>query len=78
MHVGKGQNCEGKEPDTSVIESMIAKVTPSLFPADLTFRDGNPGRPRALVNGGWGDARDIALCKAFGDGRSLDVFTPDR
>lgn len=78
MHVGKGQDCEGKEPDTSAIESMVTKVTPSLFPAELNFRDGNPGRPRAIVNGGWGDARDVALCKAFGSGESLDVFTPGR
>jgi hypothetical protein len=78
MHVGKGQDCEGKEPDTSVIESMVARVSPSLFPAELNFRDGKPGRPRAIVNGGWGDARDVQLCKAFGSGQNLDVFTPGR
>ena len=30
MHVGKGQDCEGKEPDTSAIERMVEKVTPWL------------------------------------------------
>lgn len=76
--MGKGQDCEGKEPDTSEIERMVQRVTPSLFPAELIFRNGNPGRPRAIVNGGWGDARDVALCKAFGNGQRLDVYSPGR
>jgi hypothetical protein len=78
MHVGKGQDCEGKEPDTSAIENMVSKVTPSLFPAQLDFSNGNVGRPRAIVNGGWGDARDVALCKAFGNGQQLDSYAPGR
>ena len=78
MHVGKGQSCEGKEPDTTAIEHMIATVTPSLFPSELKFSNGAVGKPRAIVNGGWGDARDVQLCKAFGNGKNLETYTPGR
>ena len=77
MHVGKGQDCEGKQPDTSAIEAMLTKVTPHLHPSQLQFSNGAVGRPKALVNGGWGDARDVALCKAFGKGQQLDAYTAD-
>ena len=78
------KKCEPREltkdqlqPDTSAIEAMLTKVTPHLHPSQLQFSNGAVGRPKALVNGGWGDARDVALCKAFGKGQQLDAYTAD-
>ena len=45
--------------------------------SQLQFSNGAVGRPKALVNGGWGDARDVALCKAFGKGQQLDAYVAD-
>ena len=76
VHVGKGQECEGQAADTSGIQNMLKKVEAYLYPSQLHLSGGSFSKPRAIVNGGWADARDLALCDAFGRGEQLEELGP--
>ena len=61
----KGKNCN-PEVKVKQLEDLLKRNSNSMFPDRLVVA----GRPRSAgrtpkPNGGWGDKRDIELCKSF-------------